>query len=1277
MDQQSNSEPYSGFSNHVSQQLQQAAQQVSTADSHQANRTQDSGRGRSQQRRVTAERYRGSRSSHQPSYVSTGQPAMYPSSTAAPMQGYPQQTMHPQAPSNLDDFPPLGASDYATRQTHPTSRAPPTSHPKHAAEPAEQLRAQSFFHQPGMTGRRAHPEPYQMRHSRGREQTYLPAQHANYRNRAPPPVPMGQPHNPTAAPRTMYERPDHAYRKMMLLQSDYLNSVATDTLRHYYFTVEEENEKESYRTHLEKIAQDSIADFLSPNLRFDPKGVKLRCYGSLANGFAMPGCDIDLVLTLPESQTSLQEVEDAAGRVLEKALLNRGFGARLLTNTRVPILRVCQNPGAELLSNLRKNREMWEEEQALATKTGSTDDKSSDPDLPLDITSEQSEIAHTVFRELDNTAVETPLPSTPTREHGHLEFQGDCGIQCDINFSNQVALYNTRLLRTYCEFDTRVRQLGLMVKAWAKARKINTTYHGTLSSYGYILMVLHYLMNIANPPVIPNLQYLAYDEDAWKNNMNIELFQGFDVRFLQDKHKIEQAREGMRRNNESVGSLLRGFFYYFGQNNGFRWTTDVISLRTKGGMLKKHAKGWTSAKWADGPTHTRLRYLLCIEDPFEIEHNIARTVGHHGIVAIRDEFRRAVRILETVKRTEIGWQWRNENEISDEPLMKELQHRGDLLKQDQLRIKQLKQQELEAKTKSLTVEDDGAKQGNSMDQNGMFQESLSTSPYQGDGLSRPGCPTNNKLTTTVGSQGDHPRSKRKIRRLKEESDDEGDAQRLGANDEPQREDEKSTEGKSRQDDMSHQAIAEDLSNAIRSLDNSAASYDSHGLGALPRPESWDLSTREGRWLERRDNKIRNGTWKRPLAQRAIELDQRFPFNPLRLASDPTLGVWEHLEIYPPWPMHKNQSYHNTPVNAEVIQPDGDSEKLSERAWPTRNSKPTWDARTEGGKWLIWRDRKIERGWKPTKLSMNFRELSQAFPYNPYMTAEELEAKNTLLRQQYRNRTRVTPEEYEKILQACAQIENPEASGPSTQHSSTVDLSLDEATGTDGECSDELRSTVPSNDGLEPDYNFIRAQRLAFFDSNLTRKKNDSTVSQSSNEVNNVEVMMRDAGIGTNDRGQTRKDSGIAGISHLQRSLLSSSTGNNSPADASSELTPDRSESSGRQVPLTLCPSDTPSAERPREENPNIIPIPRKLGFQFDPRQLSDLAVIEAGGNGCVRKGNEYDFEEEYEWGGGGAMGDRIWGSSSGQPNGNTGGTQEWVAGRGDDEGFLQELPGFV
>lgn len=39
-------------------------------------------------------------------------------------------------------------------------------------------------------------------------------------------------------------------------------------------------------------------------------------------------------------------------------------------------------------------------------------------------------------------------------------------------------------------------------------RKINSPYQGTLSSYGYVLLVIFFLVHVKNPAVLPNLQQM-------------------------------------------------------------------------------------------------------------------------------------------------------------------------------------------------------------------------------------------------------------------------------------------------------------------------------------------------------------------------------------------------------------------------------------------------------------------------------------------------------------------------------------------------------------------------------------------------------------------------------------------------------------------------------------------------------------------------------------------------------------------------------------------------
>ncbi|KAL8868703.1 MAG: hypothetical protein Q9174_004815 [Haloplaca sp. 1 TL-2023] len=683
---------------------------------------------------------------------------------------------------NMQSFPPLGQAGpeanwrqrpIHTQQQHSYHAAhhQPQFHPVQTVQPSQQY---------GASGPSSYGRPLQQR-----RQLYNP--HAS----------SGQ-HDYHSGPRTGDQNRSAAFHNMAQAQINYLDALAVEEVSKVAISANEMQEKENVRSMLEDICQRAITEYeIMKDAQFDGSTVRLECFGSLRSGFATQASDMDLALESPASQPDTASKESEIPRVLEKALLDRGFGARLLTRTRVPIIRFCEKPSPELAALLQQERLKYEKERdappkpkkvkapkegeevneivisepskgdssapketiqpsrssndkALGSKhrrqrskpksgssadggleaTTSNVDEGTVHDKTVSLTIQQLlgygghelSTATESGREQDQVPTkpvtvkerrETVLPDEeivrqyklamkegwfepddrttifafiklvesgrdeslllesrskllslpdvlnryrPPPEH-HLDFpKNGVGVQCDINFSNRLAMHNSTMLRCYNLCDHRVKPMVLFVKAWAKRRKINSPYHGTLSSYGYVLMVLHYLVNITRPTICPNLQLvdMAMRDDSPENS---QLVSGQNVRFWRNETAIRQwAKAGQitQDHHSSVGSLLRGFFHYFAvQTGGFSWSQEVLSLRTPGGILTKNQKEWTAAKTVvldpveEGQKgqEVRQRYLFAIEDPFEIDHNIARTVVHNGIVAIRDEFRRANRLI--------------------------------------------------------------------------------------------------------------------------------------------------------------------------------------------------------------------------------------------------------------------------------------------------------------------------------------------------------------------------------------------------------------------------------------------------------------------------------------------------------------------------------------------------------------------------------------------------------------------------------------------------------
>ncbi|CAF1121495.1 unnamed protein product [Rotaria sp. Silwood1] len=192
-------------------------------------------------------------------------------------------------------------------------------------------------------------------------------------------------------------------------------------------------------------------------------------------------------------------------------------------------------------------------------------------------------------------------------------------IAIDISLHNMLAIENTRLLKTYTEIDSCVSELGYMIKHLAKLCCIGDASRGTLSSYAYIIMLIHFLQQI-QPPVLPVLQKL---NDPTKKTSMYKKCSKWNVYFYDDLSKLKDIWKN--ENKLSSGALWIEFLRFYTEQ--FNYDEHIVTIRQIE-PLTKQEKGW-------------FRQTIAIEDPFELSHNLAGGLSPRNWIIIRRVFIRA------------------------------------------------------------------------------------------------------------------------------------------------------------------------------------------------------------------------------------------------------------------------------------------------------------------------------------------------------------------------------------------------------------------------------------------------------------------------------------------------------------------------------------------------------------------------------------------------------------------------------------------------------------
>ena len=211
----------------------------------------------------------------------------------------------------------------------------------------------------------------------------------------------------------------------------------------------------------DKIRRDELVSRVRALVRRQWPDAELHQYGSTANDLCLRHADVDLCLTVPRSvETPVETIVEELGVLLERCT----HAGRAHAN--------CSGISALLTdSGVRRDLNSRDDGRQAAGEHACADRQVQGP------TQVRCPQDGTLWAGGPDAGL-TPWPLVRNR---WCALQICSRISCDVCFNNLLAVQNTRMLHTYIQIDDRVRPLIFAVKHWAKARRINEPYAGTLS----------------------------------------------------------------------------------------------------------------------------------------------------------------------------------------------------------------------------------------------------------------------------------------------------------------------------------------------------------------------------------------------------------------------------------------------------------------------------------------------------------------------------------------------------------------------------------------------------------------------------------------------------------------------------------------------------------------------------------------------------------------------------------------------------------------------------
>ena len=190
----------------------------------------------------------------------------------------------------------------------------------------------------------------------------------------------------------------------------------------------------------------------------------------------------------------------------------------------------------------------------------------------------------------------------------------ETGFSCDLSFSTDLGVCNTRILKHLIVFDFRIHPLCIILKYWMRTHQLSGT--GKITNYCLFLLIAYYLQSI-QLPILPPLAS----------------FQECVPQFLVDSWNLacDMDVENSTANTMRMSDLLTGFFTFY---STFKFEEHLIcplygrTYRRKafdniGGLPKGFTRYANYMKKTKDALPINIRTIICVQDPFQLSRNVA------------------------------------------------------------------------------------------------------------------------------------------------------------------------------------------------------------------------------------------------------------------------------------------------------------------------------------------------------------------------------------------------------------------------------------------------------------------------------------------------------------------------------------------------------------------------------------------------------------------------------------------------------------------------------